>query len=519
MHKQLNTRTLIIDDDEHIRESFREILRPEKVDHSALEDAAELLFQEKETRKTNQASTFDFLLDEACNGQEGLDCVREAVEEGHPYAVIFVDMRMPGWDGLQTVQHIRMVDTRAEVIFVTAYSDHSIDEIVREAGTNVGYHCKPFEVDEIRQIATKSVYEWNKTRNLESLISSISTLKTSQWNADLLLGNILQQLSEMLGSQSAMLLMHEGAHYRKILGIGDLASDQIANPLIKSLPQSLSKENPVHEGYAFFKLNTYDVVVLFDKAQDQLRQEHLYLVRLFLEHAGQTLENVNLHETIVQQRSLSAIGQAVSMISHDLRNSVAGIISCSDILASELPSGQPSEFLGMIRSSAKEALTMVEDVLDFVRGAGPKLTENESVAFMDRLAAKIRPLEERFPDVTFAITPPSPFTFTCDTTKLIRVVENLVLNAAEALHEKKSAEGHVLVRMFSSDDETRILVEDNGPGIPADHQQDIFTPFKTFGKNNGTGLGLAIAKQFVESHNGSLSFTSVPGKTVFEIIL
>src|SRR5581483_6439253 len=84
-----------------------------------------------------------FKVDKASNGMEGVQLVKRSVEEGHPYAVIFLDMRMPGWDGMETAVEIRKYDSKAEIIFVTAFSDRSIADIVANAGDNVGYHCKP----------------------------------------------------------------------------------------------------------------------------------------------------------------------------------------------------------------------------------------------------------------------------------------------------------------------------------------------------------------------------------------
>ncbi len=168
--KQLafNTRILVIDDEETIRDSFREILLPRKRSIQALEAASAGLFDDDDniisSSISRSSSLFDFELEETANGQDALVLVQKALAEDRPFAAIFVDMRMPGWDGLKTVQHIRKFDERAEIIFVTAYSDYSIDDVVEKAGSNVSYHCKPFSVEEIRQIATKAVYEWNKAR-------------------------------------------------------------------------------------------------------------------------------------------------------------------------------------------------------------------------------------------------------------------------------------------------------------------------------------------------------------------
>jgi len=228
MFNQFNSRVLVIDDEETVRESFREILSPKRELDSnlqSLSQAAAKLFGESAAcniPKSGSPGIIVFELDEAATGKDGFAMVQKACAEHRPYAAIFVDMRMPGWDGLETVLQIRTIDKRAEIIFVTAYSDYSIEEIVSRAGANVSYYCKPFSIEEIEQLATKLVYEWNKTNNLEDLITVISQIRGQQWQVDALLQNILGQVSDILGSKSALLAIHKNNRYDIIAATGVL---------------------------------------------------------------------------------------------------------------------------------------------------------------------------------------------------------------------------------------------------------------------------------------------------------
>ncbi|MEL6730833.1 MAG: response regulator, partial [Bacteroidota bacterium] len=146
-----NTRVLIVDDEEIVRDSIREILLPRQKNHEALNEAAMDLFDEIspviEEKTTGLHPNFSF--DEANNGKAGLMKVKSALEAEKPYAVIFLDMRMPGWDGLKTCVEIRKIDPKAQIFFITAYTDRSIDEIIQLAGGDVGYLSKPFVHEEI----------------------------------------------------------------------------------------------------------------------------------------------------------------------------------------------------------------------------------------------------------------------------------------------------------------------------------------------------------------------------------
>jgi signal transduction histidine kinase len=99
-----------------------------------------------------------------------------------------------------------------------------------------------------------------------------------------------------------------------------------------------------------------------------------------------------------------------------------------------------------------------------------------------------------------------------DPEKMRRVVVNLVGNALDALEENRTAEPRLDVAIGENlaGTEVWLRLRDNGPGIPPERIQKIFTPFYT-SKHNGTGLGLALSKKLVEAHGGTIGATSHPG--------
>lgn len=145
MNIMFNVKVLVIDDEEIVRENILDILTPKKVLQYDVTDAASLLFDEPaEPTLPNISNIPQFEVHTASSGKEGFELVKTSLQQDAPYAVIFCDMRMPGWDGLETIMEIRKLDPLVEIIFITAYSDRGIHEIVDKAGHNVGYHCKPF---------------------------------------------------------------------------------------------------------------------------------------------------------------------------------------------------------------------------------------------------------------------------------------------------------------------------------------------------------------------------------------
>ena len=125
---------------------------------------------------------YNFIIDSAHQGQEGLEMVRRAIEEGHPYAMAFVDMRMPpGWNGLDTIARIWKEYPELQVVICTAYSDHSWDEIVERLGCTDQLLIlkKPFDNVEVRQLVYALTEKWHlaqkaklKTQELMSMVRS-----------------------------------------------------------------------------------------------------------------------------------------------------------------------------------------------------------------------------------------------------------------------------------------------------------------------------------------------------------
>src|ERR1043166_8258793 len=109
-------RILIIDDNQAIHADFRKILAPAEAT-AEIDSAEALLFG-----GSRAAAAAAFEVDSALQGQEGLEMVRAAVGQNKPYAVAFVDMRMPpGWDGLQTIEALWQADSDIQVVICSAY--------------------------------------------------------------------------------------------------------------------------------------------------------------------------------------------------------------------------------------------------------------------------------------------------------------------------------------------------------------------------------------------------------------
>ena len=157
------SRLLVIDDNPSLHADFRKILADDGV--SAPSDAELALFGESAPVATRP--TFD--LDFASQGREGLAKLEAALREQRPYALAFVDMRMPpGWDGLETIEHLWAADPHLQVVICSAHSDYDWLEVVARLGHNDKLLIvkKPFETIEILQCANALTQKWRNEREL-----------------------------------------------------------------------------------------------------------------------------------------------------------------------------------------------------------------------------------------------------------------------------------------------------------------------------------------------------------------
>jgi len=163
-------RILVIDDNDAIHNDFRKTLESGEEPSAKLSMAKAALFGEAGPEVEERGTMPTFELESAMQGQEGLTKLEEALKEGRPFAVAFVDMRMPpGWDGVQTIQRLWKADPNVQVVICTAYSDYSWEEISKKLGLTDRLLIlkKPFDPLEIIQIATSLSEKWALTNKAQ----------------------------------------------------------------------------------------------------------------------------------------------------------------------------------------------------------------------------------------------------------------------------------------------------------------------------------------------------------------
>ena len=161
-----NRRILIVDDNEAIHQDFRKILCPPQTttNSTLLQTAAALFGEEQPSTASKPIPQVSFTLDGALQGERGYDLVKKALNDNEPYALAFIDMRMPpGWDGIETISHIWSTDPHIQIVICTAYADYSWDELKRRFGNTDSLLLlkKPFDQVEVLQLANALTNKWS----------------------------------------------------------------------------------------------------------------------------------------------------------------------------------------------------------------------------------------------------------------------------------------------------------------------------------------------------------------------
>jgi diguanylate cyclase (GGDEF)-like protein len=170
----INRRILIIDDNEEIHGDFRKVIGTGGDDDGALAAAELALLGEPQPSVPGVGAGFD--IDSAYQGREGVDRVRQALNAGRPYAMAFVDMRMPpGWDGLETIEHLWAIDPDVQIVICSAHSDYDWTEVVARLDNSDKLLVvkKPFEAIEVLQCANALTRKWQNERIVRRQVETL----------------------------------------------------------------------------------------------------------------------------------------------------------------------------------------------------------------------------------------------------------------------------------------------------------------------------------------------------------
>jgi CheY-like chemotaxis protein len=169
----LNRRILIVDDQLSLHEDYAKALAPRTPAAHALTSAKAAFFGETAAPAPVEEG---FELVFASQGQEALALLQAAQKEKRPFAMAFVDMRMPpGWDGVETIERLWIADADLEVVICTAYADYSLEEITTrlKRSSQLLVLKKPFDLVEVQQLANALCSKWDLVQTERAQLEAV----------------------------------------------------------------------------------------------------------------------------------------------------------------------------------------------------------------------------------------------------------------------------------------------------------------------------------------------------------
>ncbi len=213
---------------------------------------------------------------------------------------------------------------------------------------------------------------------------------------------------------------------------------------------------------------------------------------------------VRLEEQMREQTALAKLGEMAAVIAHEVKNPLAGVRGAIQVISGRMPKdAAEAPILAEIIKRIDSLDGMIKDLLLFARTPQPRRIPTHVVPLV-AATADLLARDPSLQDVEVKIdgsAPPVP----ADAEMLKIVFQNLLINGAHAMKNR----GRIRVEVNTSDSACHVTFSDEGPGIPEEVREKIFTPFFTT-KSRGSGLGLPTAKRLVEAHNGHIAIDCPP---------
>lgn len=255
------------------------------------------------------------------------------------------------------------------------------------------------------------------------------------------------------------------------------------------------------------------------RIQERFQKALIAETEALLEKERQKTDISLLEERSHIDSELTTRDQFLAIVSHDLQNSVAGILIRARLMrkglfGDQMDTGSLLDNIGIIEQSATGMHRMINDLLDVERMAhGRLLLKLERI----HVQALIHECMDLFAPVvaskSFSMNsdfPSEPMFVHCDHDRILQVLSNLIGNVLKFT----PTGGTIVLSARKRESEVEVSVTDNGPGIPDDAKAKLFEKFSQLKMNDrhGLGLGLFISKWIIDAHNGRIWVTSDLGK-------
>ncbi|MFP4030544.1 MAG: sensor histidine kinase [Desulfococcaceae bacterium] len=219
-----------------------------------------------------------------------------------------------------------------------------------------------------------------------------------------------------------------------------------------------------------------------------------------------TLERIRLREQLARAEKLSALGEMVAGISHEIRNPLGIIRSSAELLKKRAQKTDPDNAIpDVIVEEANRLNHIITDFLDYARPKSPRTAPCQVDEILEKNITYLAPQLESQGYVLRKQYNGNIPPIQADADMMYQVFLNLLINAMQAMPDG----GEITVAVEPAEDGVSVIIKDKGEGVPQESLEKIWDPFFTT-KETGTGLGLGIVKNIVEAHGGKIRIENRP---------
>ena len=540
-----SNRILVVDDNPAIHDDFQKILGGSGATVTDISAAEAALFGDDIS--SVEATTYDLAF--ASQGEEGLGKVEMALEEGRPFSLAFVDVRMPpGWDGIETISRIWKVAPDLQVVICTAYSDYSWEEMVRKLGKTDRLLIlkKPFDTVEVHQIASAMTEKWSLHQQQRQSMRTMETQMAGN-TGELQRSLSLTQATLDATADGILVVDQEGkitGFNKKFQAIWNLPPslieskhyESMLNAVLWQLKDPEEFSDKFKELTADLESESFDAVEFVD---GRIFERYSQPQKVGDQNVGRVwsfrdiTERTQLEQRFLRTQRMESIGALAGGVAHDLNNILSPIMVSAPLLREGLGKDEIDKLVNNIEVSAQRGAAIVKQLLAFGRGM-----EGEKVpVFLRHTVMEVtRIVEETFPrNISIQTSAPKDlWPVTGDPTHMHQVALNLCINARDAMPNGGTitmSAANVEVNgddpMVEEDENASagpfvvLKLVDSGCGISPQLKDKIFDPFFTTKElGRGSGLGLSTVLGIAKSHGGFIRVTSeVDQGSTFEVFI
>jgi signal transduction histidine kinase len=255
--------------------------------------------------------------------------------------------------------------------------------------------------------------------------------------------------------------------------------------------------------------------MITQSSANRFTEEHLKLMIAIGHQAALAIEDTSYYSAMVQAERLAAIGQTIAILSHDIKNILQGIEGGSYLIEEGLGSQQwevIEDGWRIVAKNQEKISHLAMDMLSFSKERKPNLEAadlNQIVADIEEvLQTRAQEAGVRLQVIAEQGIPQ----LLLDVQAIHRACLNVVGNAIDACSEQDGGDVTVTTEIDTVERQARVIVKDNGPGIPEAELQAVFSLFRSAKGSQGTGLGLPVSQKLLREHGGDVLVESELGK-------